>query len=221
MKIDLHVHSSELSPCGKLTLEETISLYQKTDYDAIVITNHFSNSLREFYSSKGIEDYISYYFEYRERAVETGRKKGFLVLPGCEFQFKENCNDYLVFGLTQEHFKIKPDLFDMTPETFSEFANENGILFYQAHPFRNRMSVINPEYLFGIEAFNGHPRHDSRNDIAEQWAEKYELRKIAGSDCHRTEDVGTAGIITDHPVKTIEELIHVLKNGLYTLYKKP
>ena len=218
MKIDLHVHTSELSLCGKLTLEETLSLYQKTDYDAIVVTDHFTADPGEVHRSRGIQDYTEFYFERRQTAIELGRKYGLLVLPGCELRFKENVNDYLVYGLTQEHVKMRPDIFDMKPADFSEFAKENGILFYQAHPFRNGMTVVNPDYLFGIEALNGHPRHDSRNDIAHQWADKYGLHKIAGSDCHQLQDVGSAGIKTEYPVGNINDLIHVLKNDLYTCF---
>ena len=90
MKIDLHVHTSELSLCEKLSLEETISLYQKTDYDAIVVADHFTADAGEVYLSRGIRDYVEYYFEQRQRAVELGRKYGFTVLPGCELRFKKN-----------------------------------------------------------------------------------------------------------------------------------
>ena len=218
MKIDLHVHTSELSLCGKLSLEETISLYKKTDYDAIVVADHFTADTGEVHLSRGIPDYVEYYFEHRNIAVELGKKYGLLVLPGCELRFKENVNDYLVYGLTLEHVKMRPDIFDMKPAAFSEFARENGILFYQAHPFRNGMTVVKPDCLFGIEVMNGHPRHDSRNDIAQQWAEKYGLHRIGGSDCHQTEDVGSSGIMTDYPVKNIDDLIHVLKNDLYSIF---
>ena len=93
---------------------------------------------------------------------------------------------------------------------------ENDILFYQAHPFRNGITVVPPEHLFGIEVLNTHPRHDSRNDIALAWAEKYKLHKIAGSDCHQKQDVGTSAVFTDYPVKNIKDLVYILKNDLYT-----
>jgi predicted metal-dependent phosphoesterase TrpH len=81
--------------------------------------------------------------------------------------------------------------------------------------------VTSPEYLFGIEVLNTHPRHDSRNDIALAWAEKYDLHKIAGSDCHQTEDVGSSAILTDYPVKNMNDLVYVLKNDLYTFGVNP
>lgn len=218
MKIDLHVHTSELSLCGKLSIEKTLSLYQQTDYDAIVVTDHFTADTGEVFTARGIPDYIEYYFECQQHAVELGKKCNFTVLPGCELRFKQNINDYLVYGLTLEHVRMRPDIFDMTPAEFSEFAGAHGILFYQAHPFRNGMTVTNPGPLFGIEVMNNHPRHDSRNDIAQHWAEKYNLHRIGGSDCHQLEDVGTAGIVTDFPVKNIDDLIHVLRNDLYTIF---
>ena len=218
MKIDLHVHTANLSFCGHLTIEEVISLYKKTDYDAIVITDHFYGGNAEAWEEKGIDNFLEYYFQTQQKAMKLGEENGLLVLPGYEFRFPQNSNDYLVYGFTEEHAKKCPGFFQMDIAQFSEFAKENGILLYQAHPFRNTMTVVKPEYLFGIEAHNGHPRHDSRNDIAVQWAKKYNLHTIGGSDCHQIEDVGSAGIITDYPVKNITDLVHVLKNDLYTIF---
>ena len=220
MKIDLHVHTSDISFCGRLSAEQTISLYREAGYDAIVITDHFSAENADMWKTHGVDNFTEYYFEKQKNAIEFGKKQGLLVLPGCEFRFKGSCNDYLVYGLNEELVKNHPEVYDMTPDSFSEFAQENGILFYQAHPFRNGMKVINPALLFGIEVMNNHPRHDSRNDIALYWAEKFGLHKIGGSDCHQLEDVGTAGIETDYPVQTINDLIHVLKNDLYQIFHK-
>ena len=219
MKIELHLHTSEISLfCGKLTKEEVIDLYVKAGYDAIVITNHFSRGVADEMAARhGITDFTGIYFDTLRQAAEIGRKKGILVLAGCELRFDCNANDYLVYGMDEELFRDREKLFRMTPAEFSTFAKDNGILFYQAHPFRNGMTVIQPEYLFGIEVQNTHPRHDSRNDIALAWAEKYGLHKICGSDCHRVVDVGSSAIVTDHPVKDEKDLVHVLKNDLYTM----
>ena len=219
MKIDLHVHTSAVSFCGKLTAEETILQYKNAGYDAIVITDHFSLENAEVWRNHGVENFTEHYFNQQENAVELGKKHDFLVLPGFELRFKPHSNDYLVYGLTKKQVEEHPEIYDMNPQKFSEFAKENGILFYQAHPFRNGMVVIRPEFLFGVEAHNGHPRHDSRNDIAELWAEKYGLHKIGGSDCHQLQDVATSGIETEYPVKNMDDLIHVLKNDLYTIIK--
>ena len=217
MKIELHVHSGEISPCGKLSVDEITTLYKNAGYDAIVLTNHFAADVAEYHEKKGCPDFHKAYFDCIDAAVELGRKKGLLVLPGCELRFTTNWNDYLVYGMTREQCRDWRGLCAMTPKEFGEFARANGILFYQAHPFRNGMTVVNPDFLFGIEVRNSHPRHDSRNDIALAWAEKYNLHKIAGSDCHQIQDVGTSAIFTDQTVKDVSDLVDVLKNDRFTI----
>ena len=219
MKIELHIHSSEVSPCGKLTLREVLGLYAKTDYDGVVLTNHFSPGAMSVLAGKGVppEDFHRHYHETIREAEKIGRELGLLVLGAYEVRFACNANDYLVYGMTEEQCRDVDGIFAMTPAEFGEKARREDFLFYQAHPFRNGMTVVDPGVLFGIEVQNTHPRHDSRNDIARAWAEKYHLHAIAGSDCHRVEDVGTSAILTDFPVKTVSDLVHVLRSDLYTI----
>ena len=199
-----------------LSTAQAVELYHRAGYDAIVITNHFNSTSRKWFEENGGVDYLRSYFDTIRQGVELGKKRNLLVLGGFELRFDLNANDYLVYGMTEEMCQEYEKLFAMTPGEFKAFADERGILFYQAHPLRNGITVTPPEHLFGIEVLNTHPRHDSRNDIALAWAEKYGLHKIAGSDCHQTADVGTSAIFTDHPVRNTADLVHVLKNDLYT-----
>ena len=217
MKIDLHVHTKEISNCGRLTCGEVVELYSKAGYDAIVITNHFSRQELTTFTKKGGTDFHKTYFDTIRLAEKLGKERDLLVLGSMELRFDDSANDYLVFGMTETLAEDMEKFFAMSPADFSAFAQEHGILFYQAHPFRNSMKVVDPKLLFGIEVCNTHPRHDSRNDIARAWAEKYNLHKIGGSDCHQIQDVGTSFIQTDYPVKNSDDLIHVLKNDLYTI----
>ena len=216
MKIDLHVHSSEISPCGHLTTEELLELYSKTDYDGFVLTNHFSAYAARKAEEKGV-DFHKAFHETILHAQELGRKRNFLVLGGYEVRFVDSDNDYLVFGMTEAHCRNFRDIFAMTPAEFGKFAREEGFLFYQAHPFRNGMKVVKPECLFEIEILNGHPRHDSRNDIASLWADKFSLHKIGGSDCHQIEDVGSSGIVTEEKIETMEQLVKILSTDRYSI----
>ena len=216
MKIDLHVHTSEISMCGKLSVKEVVEQYAAQKYDAIVIANHFNTATEQGYINRGGSDFYKAYHDTVRLGVELGRQSGLLVLGAYELRFDNDPNDFLVFGMSEELCRDHKKIFAMTPAEFSTFARENDILFYQAHPFRNTMQIVRPELLFGIEVLNTHPRHDSRNDIALAWAEKYGLHKIAGSDCHQLPDVGTSAIFTDHPVRNNADLVHVLKNNLYT-----
>ena len=219
MKIELHAHTSEISPCGKLTAGELIRLYRSAGYDGIVITNHFhAYAARHLAETTGRADFSTCYFETFEKAAELGRQAGLLVLCGYEVRFLDNDNDYLVYGMPREIVEDHEKIFSMNAHSFGELARERNFLFYQAHPFRNKMTITDPADLFGIEVNNAHPRHDSRNDIAKMWAGKYHLHGIGGSDCHRTEDAGRAGILTDETVRDMDDLVRVLRNDLYTLF---
>ena len=218
MKIDLHVHTSEVSMCGQLPAAEIVKLYKEAGYDAVVITNHFNNDTLSHFERHNEPDFFGLYKRGFELAREEGEKLGLTVLYGYEIRFTENFNDYLVFGMPDEIAQNCRQLFAMKSAEFSALAKENGFLFYQAHPFRNGMVVSRPDILFGIETHNGHPGHDSRNDIAAAWAEKYGLHRIAGSDCHFTAGVRKAGIITKDDVKSEKELVEILKADDYVIF---
>ena len=219
MKIELHAHTSEISPCGKLTAGELIQLYRAAGYDCLVITNHFhAYAARRLAETTGRTDFSNCCFETFEKAAELGRRAGLLVLCGYEVRFLNNDNDYLVYGMPREIVEDHEKVFSMDAHSFGELARKRDFLFYQAHPFRNKMTITDPADLFGIEVNNAHPRHDSRNDIAKMWAEKYRLHGISGSDCHRTEDAGRAGILTEETVRNMDDLVRVLRNDLYTIF---
>lgn len=216
MKIDLHVHTSEISGCAHVTGEETVRLYAEAGYDAIVITNHFASYNQRRFERAGFVFFAEYAKAFH-LCEEAGQKYGLKVFCGYELRFDQNENDYLVYGLDLETAAREgSNFFQMGPREFSAYAKEHGILFYQAHPFRNHMTVTNPNYLFGIEVRNGNPRHDSRNDIAAAWANRFpHLKKIGGSDFHQREDLAISGIETPKNVETMEDLLEVLKSGEY------
>ena len=217
MKIDLHVHTSEVSKCGHLSAHETVVRYKDAGYDCIVITNHFNTYTAGCFAEKGITDFFDHYRKSYLLAKQEGEAAGLTVLNGYEIRFDGSDNDYLVYGMSDETAADYGRLFRMSPREFSALAVEEGFLFYQAHPFRNHMKIVQPGYLFGIEVKNGNPRHDSRNDVAMLWAKKFGLHMIAGSDCHQVEDVGVTGVTTDLCVKTEKDLLGMLKTDDYKI----
>ena len=82
------------------------------------------------------------------------------------------------------------------------------------------MSVTPPDQVDGVEVFNGHKGHDSRNDIANMWADKFNLIKTSGTDFHYADVPTNAGIMTEYEIKDINTLIDTLKSGNYTLIKE-
>lgn len=220
MKMDLHVHTSEISRCGHLTAEETIRLYREAGYDAIVITNHFSRGTADFFVKKGVPDFTGRFFQAVREAAVIGKRYGLTVLSGMEVHFDENGNDYLVYGMPESEVADFDAVFKMGAEAFSRLAASKKALFYQAHPFRDGLlKVMETADLFGLEVLNCNPRHDDHNDKAAQWARDHHLHAIAGSDCHRVEDVGTAGIITERTIGSEAELLAMLRADDYRIFK--
>ena len=218
MKIDLHVHSCVISRCGKVSVAELIRLYRAAGYDGFVLTDHCNRYTADRLREEGLtEDFGEYFLRCCAEARALGERENFLILTAQELRFDESINDYLVYGMPDEMLRGWDSLFAMKPADFFALAKERGWLVYQAHPFRNGMKITDPAQLFGIEVHNMHPRHDSRNDIAEAWARRHHLHGISGSDCHQIVDAGRGGIVIEGEIRSMAELVALLREDRYTL----
>lgn len=215
-KTELHCHSNDISECARVNTTDIINKFVGKGYSTLVLSNHFSLGTMRFVGATSWDEWIDKYIAGYEKLKNDAQGK-LNVLLGMELRFKQNVNDYLVFGITEKFLRSIPDVFDMNPDSFSKVAHENGCLFVQAHPFRNGMTVVNPCCLDGVEVFNGHLGHDSRNNIAEAWADKFGLIKTSGTDFHYTDSPANGGILTDTEITSMEQLVEVLKSGNYTL----
>ena len=81
------------------------------------------------------------------------------------------------------------------------------------------MTVVRPCFLDGVEVFNGHKGHDSRNEIAYEWAKRFNLIKTSGTDFHYIDTPINAGIETDFEITSLDTLVDVIKSGNYKLIK--
>ena len=221
-KTEMHCHTSEVSRCANENAKDTADKYVEAGYTTVVLTNHINSGTKYFKDDQN-EDGVKYFLEGYDRFVEAadGRLN---VLLGVEINFERiPCNDFLVYGMTREFLLENPDVRKMKLRDFHEMTAENGMLIVQAHPFRPGMTIINANYVDGIEVFNGHPGHASHNDIADKWANYYNLIKTAGTDHHNTDHPATCGILTTEPITTNEALTAILKTNDYRLlcYEKP
>ncbi len=215
-KTELHAHTSPVSPCAELSPEEVAERYIAYGYTSLVVSNHYCDYVIDNAGSTW-EERINYYLsDYRKMKAYAGDRLH--VILGCELRFEGSANDYLIFGLTEELLIAHPELHRMNLKSFSAFAHENGLLIVQAHPFRNGMKVMPPDYLDGVETFNGHVGHDSRNPIADAWAKRYGLLRTSGTDFHHPHQFGTGGILTETPITSGDQLLSVLKSGDYLLH---
>lgn len=212
-KYDLHVHTDETSPCGKVKASEVVRLYKGEGYHGIVITDHYFDGFFESLSDMSWKDKIGCYLEGYRNAYKAGLKTGLRVILGMELRFNENWNDYLVYGLDEKFMVEHPELYKLSLSEFRKLIAGTGIMVFQAHPYRPLMIVADPELLDGVEVYNGNPRHDSLNKKAERFASKHELIGISGSDFHQPQDLARGGMLLTELIGTPEELVAALKNG--------
>lgn len=221
-KTELHCHTKMVSECADLSMEEMVENYVKLGYSTIVITDHFSLKNFETAPISNWEEKCNFYISGYKKITELANGR-LNILLGMEFRNIHSSNDYLVFGVTPEFIK-KYNTSDennvclMSIGDFTKLCHENGMLVYQAHPFRNGMTVIKPGITDGIEVANCHAGHDSRNEIALAWAKKYKLMMCGGSDCHHKNGEGRGGIITNFEIKDNSDLISALRGEFELIY---
>ena len=74
-KIEMHIHTSEGSFCGKVSVYDVVRMHSEAGYDAMVLTNHFN---RNTVPKTGLSDKeaINYYVDIYRRAEEYGQQFG-------------------------------------------------------------------------------------------------------------------------------------------------
>lgn len=212
-KYDLHVHTKEVSPCARLSIEEIIDKYIEEGYSGLVITDHMRKG---YYRKCGLEDWKEktkeYFYSY-DRAIEYCKDKDFYIGLGMEISFNNSTNDFLVYGFKKEDFYENEWMIEMKLKEFYNKFKDKAIII-QAHPHRERGSKLEDiNYLHGLEIFNQNPRHNNNNDLTNSvYIDNPRLIATGGSDVHEKEDMCTTGIYTDKKITSDEDLITVLKN---------
>lgn len=222
MKFELHTHTKENDICVGMTAPEIIRAYKGAGYDGVVITNHFFDLSLEWYKEEltgcGREGIVDYYLKGYKAAKEEGDSVGVKVLMGIELRFDGTVNDYLVYGVDEAFLYDSPLLNTLNLDSFLHILPDSAVV-YQAHPFRDGMTVTNPKKLFGVEVFNGGTSAD-RNDFAELWADRHGLAKISGSDFHSINHLARGGVVFKNDIGDIHDLVRELNGGEYEMIKR-
>lgn len=213
MRIDLHVHTSEVSGCGKVPAAEMARLYREAGYDAIVITDHLIAGKN---AEMPMDERADWYLSGYRAAKAEGERLGLTVILGAELRFDCGHEDYLLYGITEAD--IAPIMRDLDsgilPGEFYRGIRESGrMALIQAHPFRPELRQAPLDELDGIEVYNGHPEHDSHNDLAMARAMQGGdgFIKTSGSDAHKVHHVGRGGMIADQPIADSLDLARWLR----------
>ena len=187
--LETHAHTAEISMCSELSAAQLVRLVAEHGYGAVVITDHFLAGQTETLAQRN-----AFARGYR-LALAAGEAWGIAVLPGMELRFAgEGVEDYLVFLPDPELMVSLPGLTAMTPSSFRDLADAQGMLVYQAHPFRPGQRAASPKALHGVEVHNGNPNHNSANARALAYAQRHGLAMLSGSDLHEARGVRRGGI---------------------------
>ena len=209
-KYDLHIHTSQTSPCASMSGAEQARAYKALGFTGIVITDHYYDGFFEKNASptwaESMDKYFSGYFD----AKAEGGRIGLDVFQSAEVTLAYNRKDYLVYGAEPEFFYDNEKLFDLTEAELIARVHGAGGLVFAAHPFR--YETLHPYgAIDGAEVINGNPM--SRNSLAMQFAKQNNLLMCSGSDAHNPGDEGKGGIILPRRILGIKDLADALRAG--------
>ena len=202
MRIDLHVHTKQLSPDSDLDIEEAIQEAKRLGLDGLCFTEH--NKVRE-----------------ADALRQLSEKWDFLLLQGVEVDTIEG--HMLVFGLHRNFDDV------IRARELRRLVDEAGGMMIAAHPFKGfltfGMSELkltaekasqrpNFQLVDAIEVFSG-KLNESENDLAQKVSEILNLKGTGGSDAHRLSELGRCVTTFENKIASAQELITELKAGRF------
>ena len=213
----MHCHSASVSFCARSSAEEIVEKYLEAGYTTIVSTEHLD---RDTFWKVGLEEVdwdrkVDYFLE-GQRKLQEAAKGRLHILLSAEVCLDKLETEFLLYGLTEDFLRRAGDIRYLSEaRQLSELVRANGMLIFQSHPFRIHMKIIEPSLLDGIEIGNLSP-NQSNNDIAQLWAERYNLTGITSTDYHNPDHTPKGGILTDYPITDNETLLKTLREKTFT-----
>ena len=216
MKIDPHVHTSGISLCSRINFSDMIDQKKLAGYDAVVLTNHCQPW---YYQPQDHFDWISKFLNEYYGAKEYGKKKGIKVFLGVEISVAHpHWSDFLIYGTDESFFTQSPCFYNLTQEQLFKYCEEHGALMVQAHPFRDKHSPANPEYMHGVE-INLRPQDFERRSLVQAFASEHNLLVTCGSDYHIESMKEFGGMIFPDEIQdSVQMAKHLIKTNESTLF---
>ena len=193
MKIDLHVHSSERSPCGKASEEEQIRAAMAAGLDAIVFTDHHC-----LVPQKRLEDL-------------NRRHAPFKIYGGIEIT--TDGEDVLVLGIQDSTLEnVKWAYRDL-----HAFVRSRAGFIAMAHPYRYHPEIQLPLGQCVPDAIELHSINTApaRADKIREVASLLGIPTLCNSDAHGTDALGKYYNMLEVCPADEQELIALLKAGQF------
>ena len=194
MKIDIHVHCSELSACGRNTMVEMVEAAIESDLDGIVFTNH-----HKYVPAEDIVELNNRYAPFR-------------VFNGIESTI--GGEDLLIIGTMRKAYTSGKDC--NYTHTLNQVRADGGCVVI-AHPFR-----LHEEFQMDLQADPPDAlEYASTNIYAENYdriiklAEDLGIPATVASDAHRAEDVGCRYLDFEVDVNDEKMLAELIRQGRF------
>ena len=207
MKLDMHCHTKEGSPDGKIALLENIEILKARGYQGMLITDHDSYKACRYYAGL------------------RSKPEDFVVLKGIEYDTID-AGHILIIMPSDVKLPIL-ELRGLPVLLLIELVHHYGGILGPAHPcgekflsifrtLRGRWAdLIYPKFDF-IEGYNACEDTDS-NMRAMYLADKYGLPCFGGSDSHKTDGAGLGYTLQQEDIHSETELINYIHSGKSTV----
>lgn len=201
MKVDLHVHTKELSVCGQAYAEEQIKAAIVRGADAIFITDH-----DKLFPQEEIDKFNMKYTPFQVyQGIEVSLWDG------------EDSEHILVLGVHDECLESR----GWNYEDLYKFVRANNGYMAIAHPLRYHTSLLNgidankykPD---AIELYSVNAGKD-KEEIRRKLAKKVGCHLLTNSDSHATNTVAGYVNILGEYADSEEGILEQLKKGKYEI----
>ncbi len=211
MLIDMHAHTSGISKCCRYLASEVLKSAHEVGIDGIVLTNHYQ---KNYIVENNVTDFVDKYIDEFYNTKKLGEELGIKVFFGIEVAMELHPNVHmLIYGADMNFLKKHPLVFDYTQEELYAAVKESNGALIQAHPFRNGTTVLNTDFLDGIE-INCHPLYkNSYSCEIIKIATDNSLVVTCGGDFHADTYRPTCGMYLPEDISNSEEVGGYLINS--------
>lgn len=201
MVLDMHVHTSEGSLDGRVSIFDTVNKLKRKGFDGMVVTDHDSYKGYQAWSNSGRQD--------------------FTVIKGIEYDTSDAGHILVIVPISHN-----TDIFTLRGlrvKTLIDIVHKMDGILGPAHPYEyKRLGIANnPRWLRKMDIFKqfdfveGFNACGDRvgNIMAQATAKRYNKQCTAGSDSHKIDCVGKARTIIDADIRTEVDLIKSIKDN--------
>lgn len=219
-KYETHLHTAEVSACGKSTAAEMVKAHKDAGYTGFVVTDHFVNANCTVPRHLSWLEQMELFFKGYDNAKAEGDRLGFDVFLGWEFPNHPYGEDYLTYNLDKQFLLDHPDITQISFEEYSKLCHDNGGFITHAHPYRKASYIKyepnpKPHLVDAIEVNNGESESENNYNYKawELARANHNLIRMSGNDIHSADKAGIAGIAYEYRIENIQHMVEALRAG--------